>query len=62
MLALNEVKILQVGSEAGTAPIPLLSVYAATKAFVLSFSAALANELKDTDITVTVLLPGAGHP
>lgn len=59
MLARNEGKILQVGSEAGTAPIPLLAVYAATKAFVLSFSAALANELKDTNITVTALLPGA---
>lgn len=59
MLARNEGKILQVGTEAGTAPIPLLTVYAATKAFVLSFSAALANELKDPDITVTVLLPGA---
>ena len=36
---------------------PLLSVYAATKAFVLSFSAALANEMKDKNITITVLLP-----
>lgn len=58
MLARNEGKILQVGSEAGTTPIPLLSVYAATKAFVLSFSAALANEVKDTNITITALLPG----
>ena len=55
----NEGKIMQVGSEAGTAPMPLLSVYAATKAFVISFSTALANELKDTNITITVLLPGA---
>ena len=38
---------------------PLLAVYAATKAFVLSFSAALSNELKDNNITITVLLPGA---
>jgi short-subunit dehydrogenase len=59
MVARNEGKILQVGSEAGTTPVPLLSVYAATKAFVLSFSAALANELKDTNITITALLPGA---
>lgn len=59
MVRRNEGKILQVGSEAGTTPIPLLAVYAATKAFVLSFSIALTNELKDTDITVTVLLPGA---
>ncbi len=59
MIARNEGRILQLGSEAGTAPIPLLAVYAATKAFVLSFSAALVNELKDTNITVTALLPGA---
>lgn len=59
MAARNEGKILQLGSEAGTTPVPLLSIYAATKAFVLSFSIALANELKDTGITVTVLLPGA---
>lgn len=59
MVARNEGKILQVGSEAGTTPVPLLSIYAATKAFVLSFSAALADELKDTNITITALLPGA---
>jgi uncharacterized protein len=59
MVARNEGRILQVGSEAGTAPIPLLAVYSATKAFVLSFSAALVNELQDTNITVTALLPGA---
>jgi short-subunit dehydrogenase len=59
MVARNEGKILQVGSEAGTTPVPLLAIYAATKAFVLSFSAALVNELRDTHITVTALLPGA---
>jgi short-subunit dehydrogenase len=59
MIANNRGKILQLGSEAGKMPIPLLSIYAATKAFVVSFGEALANELKDTNITVTVLLPGA---
>jgi short-subunit dehydrogenase len=59
MVNRNEGKILQLGSEAGKTPIPLFAVYAATKAFVLSFSAALANELKDTNITITALLPGA---
>jgi uncharacterized protein len=59
MVSRNEGKILMVGSEAGTTPMPLLAVYAATKAFVLSFSAALVNELKDNDITITALLPGA---
>jgi short-subunit dehydrogenase len=59
MVSRNEGKILMVGSEAGATPMPLLAVYAATKAFVLSFSAALVNELKDNDITITALLPGA---
>lgn len=59
MVSRNEGKILMVGSEAGTTPVPLLAVYAATKAFILSFSAALVNELKDTAITITALLPGA---
>jgi short-subunit dehydrogenase len=59
MLARNEGKILNLGSEAGTTPVPLLAVYAATKAFMISFSVALADELRDTDITITVLLPGA---
>lgn len=59
MVVRNEGKILQLGSEAGTTPMPLLSVYAATKAFVISFSAALTEELRDNNITVTVLLPGA---
>jgi short-subunit dehydrogenase len=59
MVKRNEGKILQLGSEAGTTPMPLLAIYAATKAFVISFSVALADELRDTNITVTVLLPGA---
>ncbi|HEY8387457.1 MAG TPA: SDR family NAD(P)-dependent oxidoreductase, partial [Parasegetibacter sp.] len=59
MVARNEGKILHLGSEAGKTPVPYLAVYAATKAFVVSFSTALANELKDTGVTVTVLLPGA---
>jgi short-subunit dehydrogenase len=59
MIARNEGKILQLGSEASATPVPLLAVYAATKAFVLSFSVALASELQDRDITITVLMPGA---
>ena len=59
MVLRDEGKILQLGSEAGTAPIPLQAVYSASKAFVLSFTAALFNELKDTNITITALLPGA---
>ncbi|MFD0999488.1 SDR family NAD(P)-dependent oxidoreductase [Ohtaekwangia kribbensis] len=59
MIANNRGRILQLGSEAGKMPMPLLSIYAATKAFVVSFGEALANELQDTNITITVLLPGA---
>lgn len=59
MVARGDGHILQLGSEAGKAPMPLLSVYAATKAFVISFSAAISNELEGTGVHVTVLLPGA---
>jgi short-subunit dehydrogenase len=59
MLAANEGRILNLASIVSDFPSPLLSVYAGTKAFVLSFSEALANELKDTNITVTALQPGA---
>jgi len=59
MVLRDEGKILQLGAEAGTTPVPLLAVYSATKAFVLSFTAALFNELKDTNVTITALLPGA---
>ena len=58
MLARNEGKILQVASIAAYQPTPMLAVYAATKAFVLSFGDALINELKDTNITLTSLIPG----
>lgn len=50
-------KILQLGSVASFIPHPLLSVYAASKAFVLSFTEALQVELKDTGISLTVLCP-----
>jgi short-subunit dehydrogenase len=50
-------KILQVGSVESFIPHPLLSVYAATKAFVLSFTEALQNELKDSGISMTILCP-----
>jgi len=59
MVARDEGKILQLGSEASKTYIPLLAVYAATKAFVYSFTIALQNELKDTNVTATVLMPGA---
>jgi short-subunit dehydrogenase len=51
-------RILNVASTAGFAPGPLMAVYYATKAYVISFSEAIANELKGTGITVTALCPG----
>ena len=58
MVARNDGKILQLSSTAAKSPQPLMAVYGATKAFVYSFSEALINELKDTNVSMTVLLPG----
>jgi len=52
-------KILITGSIAGYMPGTFQAVYNGTKAFVDSFSYALRNELKDTGVTVTCLMPGA---
>ena len=51
-------RILQVASTAGFMPGPLMATYYATKAFVLSYSEALAEELRGTGVTVTCLCPG----
>ncbi len=51
-------KILNVSSVAAFQPGPLMAIYYATKAYILSFSEALANEVKGTGVTVTVLCPG----
>jgi short-subunit dehydrogenase len=51
-------RILNTASIAGFEPGPLLAVYHATKAFVLSWSEALATELADTSVSVTTLCPG----
>ena len=51
-------RILFTGSIAGLMPGSFQAVYNASKAFVDSFSFALRNELKDTGVTVTVLMPG----
>lgn len=50
--------ILNVSSVAGLIPLPFHAVYAATKAYVNSFSDALRLELRDTGVTVTNVLPG----
>jgi short-subunit dehydrogenase len=52
-------RIMNVASTAGFQPGPLMAVYYATKAYVISFSEALASELKDKGVTVTCLCPGA---
>jgi uncharacterized protein len=58
MMARNEGKVLQLASIGSDIPGPLEAVYHATKAYVLSFTEALVNELKDTNITMTALQPG----
>lgn len=50
--------VLNVSSIAGLVPLPYMAVYAATKAYVNSFSDALRMELRDAGITVTAVLPG----
>lgn len=59
MVARDSGRILQLASTASIAPLPLMAVYSGTKAFVYSFSQALINELKDTNVSMTILLPGA---
>lgn len=59
MLERRSGKIMNVASTAAFQPGPLLAVYYATKAYVLSFSEALADELRKTDIRVTCFCPGA---
>lgn len=58
MRDVGEGKILITGSIAGFMPGTFQAVYNGTKAFLDSFAAALRNELKDTKITVTCLMPG----
>lgn len=54
-------RVLNVASTAAFMPGPFLAVYFATKAYVLSFSEAIAEELKGTGVSVTALCPGATH-
>lgn len=58
MIERGEGRIMNLASLAGFQPGPLLAVYFATKAYVLSFSEAISNETKGTGVTVTVLCPG----
>ena len=59
MVARGEGRILITGSIAGHVPGPFNAVYNATKAFIDNFAAAIANEVKDSGVTVTCLKPGA---
>jgi short-subunit dehydrogenase len=58
MLARRRGGVLNVASTAGFQPGPLMAVYYATKAYVISFSEALAEELSSTGVAVSVLCPG----
>ena len=58
MLERRRGRILNVASTASFQPGPLMAVYYATKAYVLSFSEAIAEELTGTGVTVTALCPG----
>jgi len=58
MLARRRGGVLNLASTAAFQPGPLMAVYYATKAYVLSFSEALAEELRGTGVTVTALCPG----
>ncbi|MEN3322642.1 SDR family oxidoreductase [Mariniflexile soesokkakense] len=58
MLKRGSGKILNMSSLAAFQPGPLMSIYYASKAYMLSFSEAIANELIGTGVTVTALCPG----
>ena len=58
MVERNSGGILNVGSLAGFQPGPYATIYYATKAFVLSFTEGLKEELKNTNIKITCLAPG----
>lgn len=58
MVRRGQGRVLFTSSIAATSPGPYMSVYSASKAFLASFSQALRDELKDTGVTVTALMPG----
>ena len=59
MVARGEGRVMITSSIAALMPGPMYATYAASKSFLLSFAEALFNELKDTGVTVTALMPGA---
>jgi uncharacterized protein len=61
MLAAREGGVLNVASTAAFQPVPFMATYGATKAFVVSFTLALATELKGTGVRAMALCPGPVH-
>lgn len=59
MIKAGSGNIINIASTAAFQPVPKLAAYSATKAYVLSFSEAIAYELKDKNIKVTAICPGA---
>lgn len=59
MVARNEGRILQLASLVAITPFPLMAVYAATKAYIWNLTQSLINEIKDTNVTMTALMPNA---
>jgi uncharacterized protein len=59
MVGSGQGRILNVASTGAFSPTPLNAIYCATKAYVLSFSEAIARDLEGTGVTVTCLCPGA---
>jgi uncharacterized protein len=59
MIARRGGRVMNVASTAGFQPGPLMAVYYATKAYVISFSEAIENEVRDSGVTVTCFCPGA---
>ncbi len=59
MVGRNEGRILQVASLVSITPFPLMSVYAATKSYIWNLTQSLIDEIKDTNVTMTALMPNA---
>ena len=59
MVTRNEGRILQLASLVSITPFPLMAVYAATKAYIWNLTQSLINEIKDTNVTMTALMPNA---
>jgi short-subunit dehydrogenase len=59
MIAAKAGAIVNIASTAAYQPVPGMAVYAATKAFVLSFTSAVWGETKDTGVRVLAVSPGA---